>query len=70
VIVLIPRVEHAADLNNSQVKSLQNILGDRINAALAKDIFEAFGNAAREAVDVNINQTTLRSVNSNLLGGG
>ena len=69
VIVLIPRVEHAADLNNSQVKSLQNILGDRINAALAKDIFEAFGNAAREAVDVNINQTTLRSVNSNLLGG-
>ena len=70
VIVLIPRVEHAADLNNSQVKSLQNILGDRINAALAKDIFEAFGNGAREAVDVNINQTTLRSVNSNLLGGG
>ena len=70
VIVLIPRVEHAADLNNSQVKSLQNILGDRINAALAKDIFEAFGNAAREAVDVDINQTTLRSVNSNLLGGG
>ena len=70
VIVLIPRVEHAADLNNSQVKSLQNILGDRINAALAKDVFEAFGNAAREAVDVNINQTTLRSVNSNLLGGG
>ena len=69
VIVLIPRVEHAADLNNSQVKSLQNILGDRINAALAKDIFEAFGNAAREAVDVDINQTTLRSVNSNLLGG-
>ena len=70
VIVLIARAEHTADLNNSQVKALQNILGDRINAALSQDIFESFSNAAREAVDVNINQATLRSVNSSLLGGG
>ena len=70
VIVLISRAEHAADLDNSQVKALQNILGDRINAALSQDIFESFSNAAREAVDVNINQATLRSVNSSLLGGG
>jgi peptidyl-prolyl cis-trans isomerase D len=70
VIVLISRAEHAADLDNSQVKALQNILGDRINAAVSQDIFESFSNAAREAVNVNINQATLRSVNSSLLGGG
>jgi hypothetical protein len=43
---------------------------NRINSAMAQDIFEAFSNAAREAVDVDINQTTLRSVNSSLLAGG
>jgi hypothetical protein len=70
VIILVPRAEHAADLDNHQVKSIQKILGNRINTALAQDVFEAFSKASREAVDVNINQTTLRSVNSNLLGGG
>ena len=70
VVLLIPREEHAADLENEQVKSIQNIMQNRINSAMAQDIFEAFSNAAREAVDVNINKTTLRSVNSSLLAGG
>jgi peptidyl-prolyl cis-trans isomerase D len=70
VIILIPRAEHAADLDNDQVKSIQKILGNRINTALAQDVFEAFSKASRKAVDVNINQTTLRAVNSSLLGGG
>jgi peptidyl-prolyl cis-trans isomerase D len=70
VVLLIPREEHAADLENEQVKSIQNIMQNRINSAMAQDIFEAFSNAAREAVDVDINQTTLRSVNSSLLAGG
>ena len=70
VIILIPRDEHAVDLENEQVKSIQNIMQNRINSAMAEDIFEAFSNAAREAVDVEINQTTLRSVNSSLLAGG
>ena len=70
VVLLIPREAHAADLENKQVKSIQNIMQNRINSAMAQDIFEAFSNAAREAVDVDINQTTLRSVNSRLLAGG
>ena len=70
VVLLIPREEHPADLENEQVKSIQNIMQNRINSAMAQDIFEAFSNAAREAVDVDINQTTLRSVNSSLLAGG
>ena len=70
IIILIPRAEHAADLDNDQVKSIQKILGNRINTALAQDVFEAFSKASREAVDVNINQTTLRAVNNSLLGGG
>ena len=70
VIIVIPRAEHAADLDNEQVKSIQKILGNRINAALGQDVFEAFSKASREAVDVNINQTTLRAVNNSQLGGG
>ena len=70
VVLLIPREEHPADLENEQVKSIQNIMQNRINSAMAQDIFESFSNAAREAVDVDINQTTLRSVNSSLLAGG
>jgi hypothetical protein len=52
------------------VKSLIGILGNRIDTTLASDVLEAFSNAARSAVDVEINPTTLRSVNSSLLGGG
>ncbi|MDP4063514.1 hypothetical protein IMCC1933_11360 [Rhodobacteraceae bacterium IMCC1933] len=70
VIILVPRAIHAADFEDPQVQSLQSILGNRIDTTLARDVFEAFSNAARGAVDVNINQTTLRSINNNLLGGG
>ncbi len=70
VIILLPRAIHAADFEDPQVQSLQSILGNRIDTTLARDVFEAFSNAARGAVDVNINQTTLRSINNNLLGGG
>ena len=70
VIILLPRAIHAADFEDPRVQSLQSILGNRIDTTLARDVFEAFSNAARGAVDVNINQTTLRSINNNLLGGG
>jgi hypothetical protein len=52
------------------MQSLQKILGNRIDSTLARDVFEAFSNAARGAVDVEINPTALRSVNNSLLGGG
>ena len=70
VILLIPRKEYAANLEDEQVKSIQNIMQNRINSAIEQDIFEAFSNAARKAVNVDINQTTLRSVNNSLLAGG
>jgi peptidyl-prolyl cis-trans isomerase D len=70
VIILVPRAIHAADFEDPQVQSLQSILGNRIDTTLARDVFEAFSNAARGAVDVDINQTTLRSINNSLLGGG
>jgi len=70
VIILMPRAIHAADFEDPQVQSLQSILGNRIDTTLARDVFEAFSNAARGAVDVDINQTTLRSINNSLLGGG
>ena len=70
VILLIPRKEYAADLGNEQVKSIQSIMQSRINSAMEQDIFEAFSNAVREAVNVDINQTTLRSVNNSILAGG
>ena len=41
-----------------------------LTRTLARDVFEAFSNAARGAVDVEINPTALRSVNNSLLGGG
>ena len=70
VILLIPQKEYAANLEDEQVKSIQNIMQNRINSAMEQDIFEAFSNAAREAVNVDINQTTLQSVNNSLLVGG
>ena len=70
VIILAPRAIRAADFEDAQVKSLIGILGNRIDTTLASDVLEAFSNAARTAVDVEINPTTLRSVNSSLLGGG
>ena len=70
VIILLPRAIHAANLEDPQVQSLQSILGNRIDTTLERDVFEAFSNAVRESVDVEINQTTLRSVNNNLFGGG
>jgi len=69
-IILIPRAVHAADFEDPQVQSLQKILANRIDTTLARDVFEAFSDAARDAVDVEINPTTLRSVNNSLLGGG
>jgi len=69
-IILIPRAVHAADFEDPQVQSLQKILANRIDTTLARDVFEAFSDAARGAVDVEINPTTLRSVNNSLLGGG
>ena len=70
VIILLPRAIHAANFEDPQVQSLQSILGNRIDTTLERDVFEAFSNAVRESVDVELNQTTLRSVNNNLLGGG
>jgi peptidyl-prolyl cis-trans isomerase D len=70
VIIVIPRAIHVADFEDPQVQSLQKILGNRIDSTLARDVFEAFSNAARGAVDVEINPTALRSVNNSLLGGG
>ena len=70
VIILAPRAIRAADFEDAQVKSLIGILGNRIDTTLASDVLDAFSNAARSAVDVEINPTTLRSVNSSLLGGG
>ena len=70
VIILLPRAIHAANFQDPQVQSLQSILGNRIDRTLERDVFEAFSNAVRESVDVEINQTTLRSVNNNLFGGG
>jgi len=70
VIIVIPRAIHVADFEDPQVQSLQKILGNRIDTTLARDVFEAFSNAARGAVDVEINPTTLRSINNSLLGGG
>ena len=70
VIILAPRAIRAADFEDAQVKSLIGILGNRIYTTLASDVLDAFSNAARSAVDVEINPTTLRSVNSSLLGGG
>ena len=70
VIILLPRAIHAANFEDPQVQSLQSILGNRIDSTLERDVFEAFSNAVRESVDVELNQTTLRSVNNNLLGGG
>ena len=69
-IILIPRAVHAAYFEDPQVQSLQKILANRIDTTLARDVFEAFSDAARGAVDVEINPTTLRSVNNSLLGGG
>jgi peptidyl-prolyl cis-trans isomerase D len=70
VIIVIPRAIHVADFEDPQMQSLQKILGNRIDSTLARDVFEAFSNAARGAVDVEINPTALRSVNNSLLGGG
>ena len=70
VIIVIPRAIHVADFEDPQVQSLQKILGNRIDSTLARDVFETFSNAARGAVDVEINPTALRSVNNSLLGGG
>jgi peptidyl-prolyl cis-trans isomerase D len=70
VIIVIPRAIHVADFEDPQVQSLQKILGNRIDSTLARDVFEAFSNAARGAVDVEINPTALRSVNNSLLDGG
>lgn len=70
VIIVIPRAIHVADFEDPQVQSLQKILGNRIDSTLARDVFDAFSNAARGAVDVEINPTALRSVNNSLLGGG
>ena len=70
VIILLPRAIHAANFEDPQVQSLQSILGNRIDTTLEQDVFEAFSNAVRESMDVELNQTTLRSVNNNLLGGG
>ena len=70
VIIVIPRAIHVADFEDPQVQSLQKILGNRIDSTLARNVFEAFSNAARGAVDVEINPTALRSVNNILLGGG
>ena len=70
VIIVIPRAIHVADFEDPQVQSLQKILGNRIDSTLARNVFEAFSNAARGAVDVEINPTALRSVNNSLLSGG
>ena len=70
LIVLIPRAEYPANFMSNEVKSLQEILGGRIDAALSLEVFQAFSNAARNSVDVDIDQATVRAVNSNLLGGG
>ena len=55
---------------SNEVKSLQEILGGRIDAALSQEVFQAFSNAVRNSVDVDIDRATVRAVNSNLLGGG
>jgi peptidyl-prolyl cis-trans isomerase D len=70
LIVLIPRAEYPANFMSNEVKSLQEILGSRIDAALSQEVFQAFSNAVRKSVDVEIDQATVRAINSNLLGGG
>jgi peptidyl-prolyl cis-trans isomerase D len=70
LIVLIPRAEYPANFMSNEVKSLQEILGGRIDAALSQEVFQAFSNAVRNSIDVDIDQATVRAVNSNLLGGG
>ena len=70
LIVLIPRAEYPANFMSNEVKSLQEILGGRIDAALSQEVFQAFSNAVRNSVDVDIDRATVRAVNSNLLGGG
>ena len=70
LIVLIPQAEYPANFMSNEVKSLQEILGGRIDAALSQEVFQAFSNAVRNSVDVDIDQAIVRAVNSNLLGGG
>lgn len=67
-LIIIPTVENAGDFESDQVKALKEIVGNRIKAAISQDIFEAFSKAAREGIDVNINQVTVQSITTNILG--
>ncbi|MDG2299722.1 MAG: SurA N-terminal domain-containing protein [Planktomarina sp.] len=68
-IVLTPLAEYPADLKSDEVKSLQEIFAMRLNSALSQEIFQAFSNAVRNRVEVDINQATVNAVNSNILSG-
>ena len=67
-LIIIPTVENAGDFESDQVKALKEIVGNRIKAAISQDIFEAFSNAARDGIDININQVTVQSITTNILG--
>ena len=67
-LIIIPTAENGGDFESDQVKALKEIVANRIKAAISQDIFEAFSNAARDNVDININQATVRSITTNILG--
>jgi peptidyl-prolyl cis-trans isomerase D len=67
-LIIIPTAENGGDFESDEVKALKEIVTKRIKAAISQDIFEAFSNAARDNVDININQATVRSITTNILG--
>ena len=70
LIILLPSAEYPANFKSEEVQALQEILAKRLNSALSQEIFQAFSTAVLRSLDVDINQATVRAVNSNLLGGG
>ncbi|MGB0798015.1 MAG: peptidylprolyl isomerase, partial [Planktomarina sp.] len=69
VILLTVTAHHAADNTSEETQSLREILGSRINDAIAADIFAAFNQGARNNVDVEIDANTVRAVNTSLNSG-
>ena len=41
----------------------------RLNSALSQEIFQAFSNAVRNRVEVDINQATVNAINNKILSG-
>lgn len=69
VIILRTNATHDADPNDEQTAFLQTLINRRLTNAVAQDIFTAFTNGARDAVDVSIDENTVRAVLANQGGG-